>query len=172
MPWYVAWAPTPWNGRLGGIYRPQPHFLAVEQKAAAFYRQAHRTVRCALDRALFTVWCLPRQPTVGVCSNRLLDPIVRYCSSRAPVYGALCADYPVVPPESPVHTGQVLCTVRCATRRWLTALFLDFFADSFGLLLFLSLGLLCFFLCLLLRCCILIALVQSSLHPVNYKHKH
>jgi hypothetical protein len=60
----------------GGIYRPQPHFLAVGQKAAAFCRQAHRTVQCALDRALFTVQCLPRQPTVGVCSSRLLDPTV------------------------------------------------------------------------------------------------
>jgi hypothetical protein len=23
MPWYVAWAPTPWNDRLGCIYSPQ-----------------------------------------------------------------------------------------------------------------------------------------------------
>jgi hypothetical protein len=30
----------------------------------------------APDRALFTVLCLPRQPTVGVCSSRSLDPIV------------------------------------------------------------------------------------------------
>jgi hypothetical protein len=97
---------------------------------------------------------------------------VRCYSPRVSVCGPLCADCQVVPPDSPVHTGHLLFTVRCATRRWLTALLLDFFANSFGLLLFLSLGLLCFFLCLLLRCCILIALVQSSSHPVNYKYKH
>jgi hypothetical protein len=81
----------------------------------------------------------------------------------------LCADCPVL------HR-TVQCTpdntVRCATRRWLTARFLGFFADFFGLLLFLSIGLLCTLLCLLLRCCILIALVQFSLHPVNYNYKH
>ena len=102
------------------------------------------------------------QPTVGVCSSRPLDPTVGFDRCRLPV-GT---------PDSPVHTGQVLCTVRCATRRWLTALFSGFFADFYGLLLFLSLGLLCIFLCLHLRCCILSVLVQSSLHPVNYKHKH
>jgi len=126
------------------------------------------------------------QPTVGVCSSRPLDPTVGFDRCRLPVgtpdspvlqpesacLRPLCADRPVVPPDSPVHTGQVLCTVRCATRRWLTALFSGFFADFYGLLLFLSLGLLCIFLCLHLRCCILIALVQSSSHPVNYKHKH
>jgi hypothetical protein len=34
MPWYVAWAPTPWNGRLGGIYRPQ-HNSSSWRKVAA-----------------------------------------------------------------------------------------------------------------------------------------
>jgi hypothetical protein len=33
----------------------------------------------------------------------------------------LCVDCPVVPPDSLVRTGHVLFTVRCATRRWLTA---------------------------------------------------
>jgi hypothetical protein len=95
-------------------------------------------------------------------------------------------------PDSPVHHRTDRCynqrvpvcglsaqtvrlshrTVRCATRRWLTARFLGSFADFFALLLFLSIGLLCIFLCLLLRCCILIALVQFSSHPVNYNYKH
>ena len=92
---------------------------------------AHRTVRCTPDSPVL-------QP-----ESACLCP--------------LCADCPV-----PHRT--VRCTpdtnVRCATRRWLTARFLDSFADFFGLLLFLSIGLLCIFLCLLLRCCILIALVH------------
>jgi hypothetical protein len=79
-------------------------------------------------------------------------------------------------PDSLVPHRTVWCTpdntVRCATRRWLTSLFLDFFADFFGLLLFLSIELLCIFLCLPLRCCILIALVQFSSHPLNYNYKH
>jgi hypothetical protein len=108
---------------------PTP-FLAVGQKVAVFYRWAHRTVRCTLDRAPFTVRCLPCQPTVGVCSSRLLDPTVtqkvRCYSSRAPVCRPLCADCPIVPPDSLVHTGQLLFTIRCVTRRWLTALFLGF----------------------------------------------
>jgi hypothetical protein len=32
----------------GGIYRPQPH-IDVGQKAAAFCRRAHRSVRCTPD---------------------------------------------------------------------------------------------------------------------------
>jgi hypothetical protein len=126
--------------------------------------------------ALFTVRCMPRHPTVVVCRSRPLDPTVTQAIRCTP-------NSPVLQPEgaclwAPLHrlsgcpTGQLLFTVRCATRRWLTTLLLDFFANSFGLLLFLSLGLLCFFLCLLLRCCILIALVQSSSHHVNYKYKH
>jgi hypothetical protein len=106
----------------------------------------------APDRALFTVRCLLRQPTIGICSSQLLDPTVtqtfRCYSLSTPVVGLFAQT---------VRLSHQ--TVRCATRRWLTALFLDFFADSIGLLLFLSLGLICFFLCLILRCCILIALV-------------
>jgi hypothetical protein len=36
--------------------------------------------------------------------------------------GPLCVDCPVVPPDSPVHIGQLLFNVRCTIRRWLTAL--------------------------------------------------
>src|SRR5688500_11102908 len=48
-----------------GVFIASPTLLVVGQKATTFYRQAHRTVRCAPDRALFTVRCLPRQSTVG-----------------------------------------------------------------------------------------------------------
>jgi hypothetical protein len=94
---------------------------------------------------------------------------VRCYSQRAPVCGLSAQTVRC-------HHRTVRCTpdinVRCATRRWLTARFLDSFADFFGLLLFLSIGLLRVFLCLLLRCCILFALVQFSSHPVNYNNKH
>jgi hypothetical protein len=159
-----------------GVFIASPTLLAVGQKAAAFCWRAHRTVRCASDRALFTVQCLPRQLTVGVCTGRSLYSTVTQtvrCTSDSPVLqpeGA-CPRAPLRRLSS-CPTGQLLYIVLCANRRWLTVLFLDFIIVSFGLLLFLSLGLICFFLCLLLRCCILIALVQSCSHPVNYKHKH
>jgi hypothetical protein len=62
------------------------------------------------------------------------------------------------------------CPVRRRLEQACLALLLDFFADSFGFLLILSLGPFCFFLCLLLRCCILISLVQSSLHFDSFTH--
>jgi hypothetical protein len=34
MPWYVDWAPIPWNGQLGCIYNPQ-HKTSRWRKAAA-----------------------------------------------------------------------------------------------------------------------------------------
>jgi hypothetical protein len=64
--WCVAWVYFSPNGRLG-VFIASPTLLAVGQ-------WAQRTVRCALDRALFTIRCLPRQPTIGVCSSRPLDP--------------------------------------------------------------------------------------------------
>jgi hypothetical protein len=137
---------------------------------------ANRTWHCSLFGARHV-----NRPLGSVAVDHWIRPLprlsdahrtIRCYSPRAPTCRPLYAGCPGVPPDSPVHTGQILFTVLCATRRWLTALFLDFFADSFELLLFLSLGLLCFFICLLLRCCILIALVQSSSHHVNYKHKH
>jgi hypothetical protein len=145
----------------------------------------HRTVGGTTGHCTVDVRCTPRQPIVGACSSRPLDPTVAVCPLAHRTVRCT-PDSPVLQPESaclwplcadcPVPHRTVRCTpdinVRCATRRWLTARFLDSFADFFGLLLFLSIGLLCIFLCLLLRCCILIALVQFSPHPVNYKHKH
>jgi hypothetical protein len=143
---------------------------------------AHRTGHYSLSGA-----CLVSRSLGSVAVDRWIQPLPKlfgahrtvWCySPRAPVHEPLCADCPDVPsdcpdvpPDSPVYTGQLLFTVWCAIRRWLTILFLDFFAYFFGLLLFLSLGLLCFFLCLIFRCYILIALVQFSLYPVNYKYK-
>jgi hypothetical protein len=147
-------------------------------ESSSFCRRVHRTVRCPPD-----IYCTMSgarnisRPLAPVAVDRWIRPLP---SARGT-------------PDSPVHTGQSGAiarerlsvaslrrlsgatpdiSVRCATRRWLTACILDFFADFFGLLLFLSIGLLCIFLCLLLRCCILIALVQFSSHPVNYNNKH
>jgi hypothetical protein len=76
----------------------------------------HQTVRCTPDMTLFIVWCLPRQPTVGVCSSRSLDSCTgqsgahRTCVVRCPmpwphqptveIYGSR----PL--PDCTVHTGQ------------------------------------------------------------------
>jgi hypothetical protein len=42
MCWYVAWASTPSNGWLGGIYRAPIQFYPLG-KAAAFLSATHRT---------------------------------------------------------------------------------------------------------------------------------
>jgi hypothetical protein len=121
---------------------------------------------------LYSVRCTPRQPTVGACSSRPLDPTVAVCPVHTGQSGATARERLSVASLRRLSGATPDINVRCATRRWLTACILYFFADFFGLLLFLSIGLLCIFLCLLLRCCILIALVQFSLHPVNYNYKH
>jgi hypothetical protein len=139
---------------------------------------ATQTVRCTPDSPV--PW--PRQSTVEVCGSRPLDPTVarlsgahqtvRCHSLRVLVVGLSAQTVRCPTGQSGAHQTCDCSLSGAPPVRWLTTLFLDFFANSFGLLLFLSLGLLCFFLCFLLRCCILIALVQSSLHPMNYKHKH
>jgi hypothetical protein len=55
MPWYVAWAPTPWNGRLGCIYSPQLK-ASCWRKATALCGTpnspvVHLTVHCSLSGA-------------------------------------------------------------------------------------------------------------------------
>jgi hypothetical protein len=57
---------------VGGIYSPNhysSHWLYI-------CRRAHRPGRGAPDTTLFIVWCVPRQPTVGVRSSRLLTSSV------------------------------------------------------------------------------------------------
>jgi hypothetical protein len=144
----------------------------------------HRTVRCTTGHCTVDVRFMPRQPTVGSDRCRLpvgtpdspVDTGQSGATARERLSAASLRRLSGASPDSPVPHRTVRCTpdinVRCATRRWLTARFLDSFADYFGLLLFFSIGLLCIFLCLLLRCCILIALVQFSSHHVNYNYKH
>jgi hypothetical protein len=47
MPWYVAWAPTPWNGQLGCIYIPQ-HKTSRWRKAASLCGTSDSPVRLAI----------------------------------------------------------------------------------------------------------------------------
>jgi hypothetical protein len=85
MPWYVAWAPTPSNGRLGEEYIGPNSKIAIGEKLQ--FSAAHRTVRwCTGQR---TVACLVRlvvalseQVTVGAAgfSHRT----VRWSSLRVP----------------------------------------------------------------------------------------
>jgi hypothetical protein len=135
MPWYVAWAPTPPNGRLG-VFIASPTIIAVGQKQQLFVdgrtRQfgAHRTstVHCPVS------W--PRQPTVRVYSSRPLDPTVTQtvgCTPDSPVLqpesarcGPLCADCPVSH-----RTGY--CSLSGAPPgHWRTAHFMDYFVVSLG----------------------------------------
>jgi hypothetical protein len=150
MPWYVSWAPTPWNGRLG-VFIASPTLLAVGQKATAFCRRAQRTVRCTPDKHYSLSGALPRQPTIEVCSSRPLDPTVTQtvrCTPDSLVlqpespFGPLCVDCLGVPSDSSVHTGQVLFNVRCTTGALPACPLHGFLRWFFGLLLFLSLGLL------------------------------
>ena len=146
--WMVFIAPTP--------------KLAVGQKAAAFCRRAHRTVSCTTGQALCSVRCTPRQSTVGVCSSRPLDPTVTDCLMHTGQSGAIARGRLSAAPlrrlsgcptgQSGAHrTGIVYYSVR--HQALADSPLQGFFVDFFGLLLFLSLGLLCIILCLLLRCC-------------------
>jgi hypothetical protein len=95
----------------------------------------HRTVRCTTGHCTVDVRCTPRQPTVGACSSRPLDPTVAVCPLAHRTVRCT-PDSPVLQPESaclrplcadcPVPHRTVRCTpdtdVRCATWRWLTAL--------------------------------------------------
>jgi hypothetical protein len=127
----------------------------------------HRTVRCTTGQLLCSVRCTPRQPTVGACSSRPLDPTVVVCpvpTVRCPTgqSGATARERLSVASlrrlsgcpigQSGAHrTGTVHCPVR--HQALANSPLQGFFFDFFGLLLFLSLGLLCIISCLLLRCC-------------------
>jgi hypothetical protein len=126
MPWYVAWAPTPSNGRLGEVYIGPNSKIAVGEKLQFF--AAHRTVRwCTGQRTVACpvrlVVALSEQVTVGaaVFSHRT----VRWSSLRVPPGTSRWATVPwctgqssVWAPDSPVRLAQ---TVRSST----LGLFLD-----------------------------------------------
>jgi hypothetical protein len=86
MPWYVAWAPTPSNGRLGEVYIGPNSKIAVGEKLQ--FSAAHRTVR----------WCT-RQRTV-VCPVRLAVALSEQVTVGAAGFSTL--DSLVLTPDSPV----------------------------------------------------------------------
>jgi hypothetical protein len=164
----------------GGIY--SPHTSSRWTESNNFLSMGTPDILVCTGHTLFTVRCLPRQPIIGVCSSRPLDPTVAQtvrCTPYSLVLqtksarcGPLCADCPGVPPDNPVHTeqGTLQCPVHhqgaaCLPTPWISLLILlaSFVLESWTSKLFL---------CLHLSCCILSALVQSSLHHVNYRHKH
>jgi hypothetical protein len=176
MPWYVAWAPTPSNGRLG-VFIAFPPIIVVGQEVVVSIDErtgqsgAHRTctIHCPVP------W--PRQPTVGVCSNQPLDPTVarssrahwtvRCYSPRAPSYRPLCTDCLVSHQTVRCTPDMLLFTVRCATSALadcpLHGFLRCFFWASFPLESWTYTHLLC----LLLWCCILSVSVQSCSHHVG-----
>jgi hypothetical protein len=130
MPWYVAWAPTSSNGRLGEVYIGPYSKIAVGEKLQ--FSAAHRTVWwCTGQR---TVACpvrlaiaLSEQVTVGAagfshrtvwCSHRT----VRWSSLRVPPGTSRGLEFP----GAPDSTACGHRTVRCASHRQSAAAHLDF----------------------------------------------
>jgi hypothetical protein len=159
-----------------GVFIASPHNSSRWTEVAAFYRWALRIVRCTPDKhcslsgVLATLagrWGL-QQPTVGFdrCQTvrcTLDSPVLQLEGTclRGPL-----RRLPGVPPDT------LLFTVWCITgvladcpSSWISSLILwaSLVLEPWTSKLFL---------CLLSRCCILSVLVQSSLHPMNYKHKH
>jgi hypothetical protein len=143
MPWYVSWAPTPWNGRLV-VFLVSPHNYSRWTEATTFYRRAHTgqsgahrtcTVHCPVP-------CHISRPLVFVAVDRWVQPLPRLSGAIAwerSFWASLCRLH-VVPPNSPVHTGYV--TVHCPVGHQCVGWHVTVHCLR---LLFLSLGLLCFF---------------------------
>jgi hypothetical protein len=99
MPWYVSWAPTPWNGRLGCIYSPQ--------------HKSSRWRKVVLSAAHQTVWWSTGQCIVH-CPVRLAVGL-----TLQPTVGT----HAFYTKHSGLHTGQsggLLSTVPPGTSRWTT----------------------------------------------------
>jgi hypothetical protein len=115
---------------VGGIYS-LPNTSSRWTESGSFLSTGTPDSPARTRHTLFSVWCLPCQSTVGVCSSRPLDPTVSHivkCTLDSPVLqpesarcGHLCADCPGVPPDSPVHTGHgtVHCSVCHQGTGWL-----------------------------------------------------
>jgi hypothetical protein len=79
MPWYVAWVPTPSNGRLGEVYIGPNSKIAVGEKLK--FSAVHRTVRwCTGQRTVACpvrlVVALSEQVTVGATGFSTPDSLV------------------------------------------------------------------------------------------------
>jgi hypothetical protein len=79
MPWYVAWAPTPSNGRLGEVYIGPNSKIAVGEKLQ--FSAAHRTVRwctgqCTVAYPVRLAVALSEQVTIGDTGFSTPDSLV------------------------------------------------------------------------------------------------
>jgi hypothetical protein len=149
MPWYVAWAPTPWNGRLG-VFIASTHnysrwiesnnFLRTGQSGAHRTSTVHCPVPCHASRPLGSVavdrWIRPLPRLSGA------HRIARCYNPRAPVVGLSAQTARCPTRQSGAHRTGYCLVSGAPPVRWLTAHFMDFFVVSFGLLFLLSLGLL------------------------------
>jgi hypothetical protein len=153
MPWYVSWAPTPPNGRLG-VFITSPHTSIRWTESSSFLSTGTSDSLVRTGHTMFIVRCLPHQPTIGVGIGRPLDPIVTLTIRCTP-------DSPVLQPEgaclqaplrrlSGCPTGQFgahqTCTVYCPVRHqgagwlptsWISSLILwasKLFLSSFEVL--------------------------------------
>jgi hypothetical protein len=114
MPWYVAWAPTPWNGWLGVFIAPNTK-LAVGEKLCCLRHTVRRCTRqCTVHYPVRLAVGLTPQTTVGAqafytghsgChighSGGLLSTVPPGTSRWATVPGA---------PDSPVCHRTIRCS--------------------------------------------------------------
>jgi hypothetical protein len=111
------------NGGGWGVFIAPTTILDI---GCALCRWAHRTVWCAPDTALFTVRCMPRQPTVGVLSSWPLKSsvLVAHWTVRCDLTSQTISDFLMLqtavvvdrcswahrtvwcPPDSPVIFGR------------------------------------------------------------------
>jgi hypothetical protein len=126
---------------VGGIYS-LPHTSSSWTESNSFLSAGTPDSPVRTGHTLFIVRCLPRQPTVGVCSSRPLDPTITRLSGAHQTVWCYSPRAPVV--GLSVQTVRVSHrTFRCTPNwycslsgvppgRWLTAHFMDFFANSLG----------------------------------------
>jgi hypothetical protein len=151
MPWYVAWAPRPSNGRLGEVYIGPNSKIAVGEKL--LFSAAHQAVRwctgqCTIACPVRLAVALSEQVTVGAAgfshrTVRCSHQTVRWSSLRVPPGTSRWAAVPWCTGQS----GGGHQTVRCATGQsdaprtdspqvfqvdLALGLFLDLFLDLFN----------------------------------------
>jgi hypothetical protein len=147
MSWYVAWAPTPWNGRLG-VFIASPTIIAVGQKqqlsvdGRTGQSGAHRTctVHCLVP-------CHVSQPLGSVAVGRWIRPLPD-CPMHTGQSGATARGRLVAGPSAQTvwcTPDRLLFTVQCATSVPADCPLHGILCCFLGILLFLSLGLLRFF---------------------------